>query len=458
MLHAGKALIVSALLAGLAMMAIGADGDALSEQKKAQNKLLAYRAARADAIRKLAERIKGLHITSETTVKDFVAESDAIGTAMTAYLSGMKEVGEPKYKEDGTCDLTMEVTIQEIITTLKQIRNRYYKGDKFKVNDIDQMTVTNEIKVIREVGTGAPRPEIQDNGELSPITKDAPAEDSSHVLGPAKKFWTDHCMPQGRLMAVRAAELDAMRRLAERVKGLVISSKTTVKDFVAESDQVKTEMSTFIKGQRTVGIRYHKDDLIVEVDMEMPLRDIYVSLKQWGDAHYKGDKAVIKKIEEMTAAVKDSVVRETGMGVPPEKYLKEPTPEIKAVVKVAEKAPLWATQSLAASGDSTFDVKVSAADAAKQGAIRAAECDARQRLNVQVNDLRITDKTTVRAFSKTNKGIEDDLLTVEQGAIRVAGTPRVLDDGTVIVTIEIELKPVWNSIVYYVRKNSVTIE
>ena len=69
---------------------------AISEKRKAQNKLLAYRAARVDAIRKLAERIRGLHITSQTTVNDFVATSDTIQTAMRAYLNGMREVGKPR--------------------------------------------------------------------------------------------------------------------------------------------------------------------------------------------------------------------------------------------------------------------------------------------------------------------------------------------------------------------------
>ena len=84
-------LLGAALLAAWTVPAFAQD--AVSEQKKAQNKLLAYRAARADAMRKLAERIKGLHITSETTVKDFVAESDQIQTAMQAFLMGAEEVG-----------------------------------------------------------------------------------------------------------------------------------------------------------------------------------------------------------------------------------------------------------------------------------------------------------------------------------------------------------------------------
>ena len=76
-----KKLILVALSVSL-MASWAMAADSLTEQQKAQNKLLAYRAARADALRKLGERIKGLHITSETTVKDFVTESDKIQTAM----------------------------------------------------------------------------------------------------------------------------------------------------------------------------------------------------------------------------------------------------------------------------------------------------------------------------------------------------------------------------------------
>ena len=97
--------------------------DSVSEAKKAQNKLLAYRAARADGIRKLAERIKGLQITSETTVKDFVTENDQIQTALFTYLSGMEETSKPQYADDGACTVKMKITLAEVITDLKKIHN-----------------------------------------------------------------------------------------------------------------------------------------------------------------------------------------------------------------------------------------------------------------------------------------------------------------------------------------------
>lgn len=199
-------------------------GQAVSDARKAQNKLLAARAARADGIRKLAERINGLFITSETTVKDFVAESDTINTAMRAFLTGVREKGKPKWMEDGTCEVVMEVTIQEVVVALKQMCTKYYKGDKFKVAQFDQMTVTNKTKVLRETGMGAPRPDLAEE-DLVPVGE-AGLASMTNLRGAAKAYWMARCTGRGRLMAVRAARLDGLRRLSERIYGLMITSET----------------------------------------------------------------------------------------------------------------------------------------------------------------------------------------------------------------------------------------
>ena len=62
----------------------------------AQMKLLSKRAAEADAYRKLAEAIKGLQITSDTYVKDFVAESDTIKADMDEFIRGVR-LGDPRW-------------------------------------------------------------------------------------------------------------------------------------------------------------------------------------------------------------------------------------------------------------------------------------------------------------------------------------------------------------------------
>ena len=53
---------------------------------------------------------------------------------------------------------------------------------------------------------------------------------------------------QGKLMAARAAELDAKRKLAEHIHGLVIVSETTVRDFITEHDDIATHMDAILIG------------------------------------------------------------------------------------------------------------------------------------------------------------------------------------------------------------------
>lgn len=57
-----------------------------------------------------------------------------------------------------------------------------------------------------------------------------------------------------RLMAIRAARLEAMRDLTEQVHGLRLDAETTVSDQVVRSDRVRGIVSGEIRGARTVRI------------------------------------------------------------------------------------------------------------------------------------------------------------------------------------------------------------
>jgi len=445
-------LLGAVLLAGWALPAAA---DAVSEQRKAQNKLLAYRAARADAIRKLAERIRGLRITSETTVSDFVATSDTIETSLRAFLNGMKEIGKPNYMEDGTCEVVMEVKLQEVIVTLKQFHKEYYKGDKIRSEDFEKMSVVNKITAIRETGSGAPRPELSEEplvmvaqGELMGI---------KNLTGQARAYWMAHCTGQGRLMAVRAARVDGLRRLGERIQGVRITSTTSVRDFVAEYDEINTRLRAFIRGARERGIRYHADELIVEVEMEVTLRDLIVNLKTWHKEFYKGDRVRVQDIEQLNVRARDKEIRETGMGVPPQQYLKDVPAAQAAVLATAAKAPPWITRTEQAVGNAAVDTTNANTAQARLMALRGAELDGRRKLAEKINGLTITSNTSVRDFVAANDQIDSGMLAFQQGAYVVEKSQKVLEDGTAQVTVEIDLKPLWNMVLYYQRNLSITI-
>lgn len=79
--------------------------------------------------------------------------------------------------------------------------------------------------------------------------------------------------PQARPMALRAAQVDAYRNLLETVQGVQIDSKTTVKDFVVESDVINTAISGMVKGAKIIKKEYMSDGT-VEVTVRMPLAGV----------------------------------------------------------------------------------------------------------------------------------------------------------------------------------------
>lgn len=64
---------------------------------------------------------------------------------------------------------------------------------------------------------------------------------------------------QQRLLARRAAQVDAYRNLAEFVDGVRVNSNTLVKQMVLDSDVVRTKVDALVKGARMVKDHYQND-------------------------------------------------------------------------------------------------------------------------------------------------------------------------------------------------------
>src|ERR1035437_2061691 len=245
-------------------------------------KLMAKRAAQLDAYRQLTERIMGLQISSGTTVRDFVTESDQIGTSIEGFIKGVK-LGEPRYFDDGTCEVDAEVTIVQVVTAIEKAYDEVYKGGKWQRSDIENITKTTTFKTISVTGAGAVRAQslIPDPAQAE-IVKAVLARQVQHIELPAicAKY-----PPNERLKAKRAAELDAYRLLMEPIYGLQIVGDTTVKDFVTASDQIQTSIEGTLKGVRTMDVRYGSDG-VVEVQMQVTIAQVVTAIEKSYDEVY----------------------------------------------------------------------------------------------------------------------------------------------------------------------------
>ncbi|MFQ5807375.1 MAG: hypothetical protein ACE5I3_13085 [Phycisphaerae bacterium] len=230
-----------------------------------QARLMAGGAARRDAQRRLAERIKGLRLTSRTQVRDFMAESDVITTELNAHLVGAEQVGRPYLHHDELiAEVKMRVPTEQVITTIKRLHSRYYKGDDIKGSDIEKIVKTVVKKDFEATGMGVPPAayvkKYQERAK-------AALPDWSMGTIEAEGTATDEelASAQGRLKAARAAELDARRKLAERIAGLQIDAETTVRDFAAAHDDIATLIDAIMVDAAVTSTRFTGDTAIVTV-------------------------------------------------------------------------------------------------------------------------------------------------------------------------------------------------
>lgn len=428
MLKRGITIIVLAVAVGFLRTPTAA-AQAVSD---AQNKLLAKRAAEADAYRKLAETIQGVAITSDTYVRDFVTESDEIRAGLDTFVRGAR-LGQPRWYDDGVCEIEAEVTVAKLITTLKEIHTAHYHGNSVTATDIENIKQTIQKDVIKAVGMGAPRPDLPPDlpqGIEEVITQlPSPPPATMHV----PPIWKT-VSPQARLMAGRAARLDAMRKLLERIKGLRLTSETLVRDFVTEYDEISTHASEIVMGATETRTYLHDDELIVDVTMEVPVSKVITTLQQFHSSHYQGNRVTATDIEKLKKTVQRDVFEATGSGVPGPQFVQQ-------AVQAGYAMPDWIAQPIKATGQGT-DPAIDTPQG-KLKAARAAELDAKRKLAEQVYGLQIDSSTSVRDFIT-----EYDEIRTQVDAVLIGATadPPKFHEGVAEVTVMLPASDVWTVI------------
>jgi hypothetical protein len=93
---------------------------------------------------------------------------------------------------------------------------------------------------------------------------------------------------QAKLMAMRAAKVDAHRNLAEQVHGVRVFGNTAVSSFVAQNDTVRTYVDSFIRGARVVSATEIGDgnfEATVELELTPTFYDCFASPGHCGAYH-----------------------------------------------------------------------------------------------------------------------------------------------------------------------------
>ena len=242
----------------------------------AQGRLMAERGAEVVAYRALIERIKGLRLNSNTLVRDFVTEYDEISARAKGIVMGATKVSTYLHHDELIAEVTMEVPVEKVITNIKELHTRHYRGNRVTATDIVNVKKTVKRKVITATGSAVPAPRYLVEAKTSGVTMPDWTTETMEAIGQATDPQIDTA--QGKLKAARAAELDAKRRLAEQIYGLTISSNTTVRDFVTEHDEIATQVDAVLVNAIAEPASFEGD--IARVRVIIPAADVWSVVHQ----------------------------------------------------------------------------------------------------------------------------------------------------------------------------------
>ncbi|MBN2569488.1 MAG: hypothetical protein JXB42_08685 [Deltaproteobacteria bacterium] len=108
---------------------------------------------------------------------------------------------------------------------------------------------------------------IETMGDYGSINWTSGVVEAVGIGAPPERFYGK---PQARPMAIRAAQMDAYRKLLEVTGGVRVDSMTLVKNYSVESDLIRSQVSGIVKGAEMVKTDYLSDGT-VEVTVRMPL-------------------------------------------------------------------------------------------------------------------------------------------------------------------------------------------
>jgi len=254
------------------------DLPAVWQQAGPQERLKAVRVAELDATRLLLERVYGVKITSDTTIYDLALDSDEVRAAVRQTIRGVTNTEEPEYREDGQVWVVRAVKLRQVLETITEtIKEQKTWRGTVKVEDVENVERQNQDTVIDVMGNGA-----------------LPGSEGLE-----------------KIQAKRAAEIDAYRKLAERLMGVSVTSSTKVKDFVLESDQIRACVAALIKGAKPVKIEYETTDDSCDVTMQLKIADIFQVIRKYSKRGINPQELVT--VEQEYAA---KTFTETGHGAP----------------------------------------------------------------------------------------------------------------------------------------------
>jgi hypothetical protein len=294
---------------------------------------LAIQAGRAQAVAQLALRARDLPVGEGETLGDYLGKTWPAMLAAMAIdpITAPGEVG---------ASITVAASRDDFLRWVGQARKSPHANDALKMLSLKEAEWPETVSVSVDA-------RIPASLQLPPLLTKATMKVS------APQLWEKHVVGQGRLLAERQAHGNALQRLADRSREIRVTDSLRVEDFVAGSDEPDVDMRQFLRGATSLGVRFRKDALILEVFLQGSRRAMLASFINWADDHYQGDRQHLIDLRRAVELGEDRLFSERGTAMPPRETIRglEPEDIVRLEAVVGKAVPMWATAEFTAGAE-----------------------------------------------------------------------------------------------------------
>jgi len=378
-----------------------------------ETRMLAVLAAQVDGVNRLTQMVLDARAGDGKTVRDVLGANSPNEIDLRVFLRSARVVGLARMYSDGVAEVDVEAPADVVVAKVAELC-----GAKPGAAAFDDLRSRALDGCLRTSGTGrAP-------AGLAPEVIARLASAPPEVLPEMFPAGWERVTATGRVLAVRAARVDAFRRMRERLTAILLGPTGTVGDLVHGAAAAEAAFEGYVRSLAVAGPPRLMPDCIAEVEVAAPVRSLIEVLKDIRRLRGGAGRWTEEQIDRLSVRIKSDAITVTGRGMPPEEEVRA-----SAGAGVAGGAPLpdWATDVVEARGTGALALDVPDPERARLLAARSAKARALADLERQVDAIDRGDGVTVRQRAAKDAAFRSDLETFLESARTV--TYRGIKDG-----------------------------
>jgi hypothetical protein len=379
-------------------------------------------AATSRAVKQLLDDVAQTPIDSKITVGEFLQRTRGEDELLQT-LQRAEQIGGPRWVDDQTCQVQLEIAGARVARALSQIAASKPQRTPVPPDVLEARLSDWRSRTFSSTGSSTAAERVE---------RLAPAHDNGDE-------WAN-VSDEARRRAIGDAKFDAVINVFDSIADIHLSPDKTIGDAL-EIEAVADRVHEWF-AQRPVTNMEFRDNLEIQITLSAPPDEIAdvlrAALEKQKEIPVPADDS--SAWEQVRQQIIASAVPAVGEGsVPPDEAAPVATQQSTHPRLSASDPPEWVDQRLTAEGSARRE-------GPKLRSARAAEANATEKIVAQVRELRLSDgQTTLGAAAQQDPRIAE---AIERSLpyAHVSKTDYDRADGAVGVTVEFELRELWEEL------------